>query len=68
MMFGMGIFWIAFLALIVWGVRIFVGQTDTGGRTGGGHGDSALSILRERYARGEIEREEFEARRRELSR
>jgi putative membrane protein len=29
--------------------------------------DSALEILRERYARGEIGREEFEARRRDLT-
>ena len=29
--------------------------------------DSALDILRERYARGEITREEFDARRRDLS-
>ncbi len=29
-------------------------------------GDAALAILRERYARGEIGREEFEAKRRDL--
>lgn len=29
--------------------------------------DSALNILRERYARGEIDREEYDARRRDLS-
>jgi putative membrane protein len=29
-------------------------------------GDAAMAILRERYARGEIDREEFEARRRDL--
>ncbi len=28
--------------------------------------DQALQLLRERYARGEIDREEFEARRRDL--
>jgi len=34
---------------------------------GGGRHDQALEILRERYARGEISREEFEARRRDLT-
>ncbi len=30
-------------------------------------GDDALAILRERYARGEISREEYESRRRDLA-
>jgi len=30
-------------------------------------GDSALEILRQRYARGEINKDEFEARKRDLS-
>ncbi len=33
-----------------------------------GAGDSALEILRQRYARGEINREEFEAKRKDLQR
>lgn len=37
-------------------------------RRGGGSGsDAALGILRQRYARGEINREEFEAKKRDLS-
>ncbi|HEU4639219.1 MAG TPA: SHOCT domain-containing protein, partial [Candidatus Binatia bacterium] len=30
-------------------------------------GDSAMEILRQRYARGEINKEEFEAKKRDLS-
>lgn len=44
-------------ALVRWLWRL-----DVGGQTG----DRALAILRDRYARGEIGREEFEAEGREL--
>lgn len=33
---------------------------------GGGHGDSAAQILKERFARGEIDKAEYEERRRVL--
>lgn len=53
-----------FLALIgaVFGLRWLVGATQHR------ESDPALEILRERYARGELSREEFEAKRRELLR
>lgn len=53
--------------LIVLGIAVLVkwlfGGTRGGGRPGG-HG--ALDILRERYARGEIGKDEFEQKRRDL--
>jgi putative membrane protein len=39
-------------------------QEDT---TKGSRGDKALEILRERYARGDISKEEFEQRKRDLA-
>lgn len=71
MMWGMGLLmmllWILFLALIVVGVVVLVralGSRPGGGDAGGS--SSALNILEERYARGEIDRDEFEERRRAL--
>lgn len=69
-MFGGGIFMLLFwglvfaavVALVAWGVRA------AGGRDAGRPGDSALQILEERYARGEIGREEYLAKRRDLQR
>ncbi|MBI1846007.1 MAG: SHOCT domain-containing protein [Candidatus Rokubacteria bacterium] len=60
MMLMMLVFWGVVIAGLVLGLRWLLSQ----GRSPGP--DSALAILRERYARGEINREEFEARRRDL--
>ena len=50
------IFWIGVIVLIIWGVR----ELTRRGSGGNSSGSSALDIARERYARGEISREEFE--------
>ncbi len=57
----MVLFWVAIVALIVWAVRSF-------GRREEAHlpKKSALDIARERYARGEITREEFDQIKRDL--
>jgi putative membrane protein len=60
MMFLGFLFWVAVIVALVFGIRWLVRQ----GRPEGS--DRAVAILRERYARGEINREEFEARRRDL--
>jgi putative membrane protein len=60
MMVMMLVFWGLVIAGIVLAVRWRVGQG------GGPRSDRALDILRERYARGEIERDEFEAKQRDL--
>jgi putative membrane protein len=63
MMVGMFVFWGLVIAGLVLGIRWLVVQ---GREPRAERSDRALAILRERYARGEIGKEEFEARRRDL--
>lgn len=58
----MGAFWIAVIVCIVFIVRRLMAFERSQGETG----DSALRILRERYARGEIDKEEFDEKKRHL--
>ncbi len=60
-MFSMLLFWGGLIALIVWAVRA---ASDRPSRDR--DRNRALEILEERYARGEIDHEEFEQRRRIL--
>jgi len=58
----MWIFWILLILAILWAVRFASGRE-------GGSGEkqkTAVEILEERYAKGEIEREEFEQKRNDL--
>lgn len=59
--FGMGIFWIILILLLVGGVALSTRRDSVGDRR-----QSSLEILEGRYARGEIERDEFEQKRRDL--
>jgi putative membrane protein len=60
MMLMMVVFWGVVVAGIVVAIRWLGGQTREP------RSDRALDVLRERYARGEIDREEFEAKKRDL--
>jgi putative membrane protein len=71
--YGMGIFGGLFM-LLFWGliivglillVRWLWDHTRTGGTQGGG--ESALEILKRRYAKGEINKEEFDRMKRDLA-
>lgn len=65
--FGMPLLWLLFLALIVVGVVLIVRSFATGGRTQHQPDTSrALQILDERFARGELDPEEYQQRRRIL--
>ena len=61
MMFVMCIFWAFVIVALIVAMRWFMAQRP---RT---RADSALEILRQRYARGEIEKDEFDAKRKALS-
>ncbi len=58
-------FWIAIIVGIVLLIRWLILSTRTQPHTGR-HEESALEILKKRYARGEIDREEFEQRKKDL--
>ena len=60
MMLTMLLFWILVLVGVFLGLRWLMAQGKAS------RPDSALEILRQRYARGEIDKNEFEAKRRDL--
>jgi putative membrane protein len=76
-MLFMGLLWIGFIALGIWFLaRLFPGvRHGTPGRAArneGAHGtvantDTAIEILRRRYARGELSKEEYETMRHDLT-
>jgi putative membrane protein len=62
---GMMLMMLVFWGLIIVGLVLGLRWLLTQGRES--RSDTALDILRQRYARGEIDREEFEAKKRDLS-
>lgn len=58
------LFWGSIIALIVWAVRR--GAADQGNPRSTGDNRRPIDYLKERYARGEIDREEYERIRRHL--
>lgn len=64
----MWILWLVIIGLVVWAVAALAGG---GGRARGPDtppSKSALEILEERYARGDIDRQEFEEKKADLRR
>lgn len=59
-------FWIALIAGIVFLIRWLILSARAGSH-GIPPGDSALEILKKRYARGEINKDEFEEKKRDLA-
>lgn len=54
------VFWALFIALIVWVVREVNGRNAASG-------SRALDILKERYAKGEIDKTEFESKKKDIA-
>ena len=76
MMGGYGMGWFGGILMIVFWVLIIVGlvflikwliQSTGRDRTIGSGGNRSLEILKERYAKGEIDKEEFESKKKDLS-
>ena len=66
-MWFMPIIMIVFWGLVIWGVVALVRGVASPSNTGSSNqADSALEILKRRYARGEINKEEFEERKKDL--
>ena len=61
MMAIMFLFWVLVIIGLIVGIRWLVGQRKVS------RSDPALEILRQRYARGEINKEEFELKKKDLS-
>jgi putative membrane protein len=68
MIFGgvwMLVFWGAIIAIIIWGIKKLTERRNSGHGLQGKPGP--LEIARERYARGEISRKEFDQIKKDLS-
>ncbi|MBN2008569.1 SHOCT domain-containing protein [candidate division KSB1 bacterium] len=54
--------WLILFGLLIWGIRAFTSRRPLSSPN-----HSALDILRERYARGEIDKNEFKEKKKDLT-
>lgn len=66
MMLFMMVFWIAILVLIIVAIVYMVRQLKGGAKEGRRAEETPLDILKKRYARGKMDRQEFEEKKRDL--
>ena len=59
------VFWGAIIALVIWGIKKVTEGGNSGKKPSEKH--EPLDIARERYAKGEISREQFEQMKKDLS-
>ncbi len=67
-MIFMLLFWVLIIVGIVFLIRWLVQNTGNRNPSGVGTGSQAMDILKERYAKGEITRDEFESMKKEILR
>jgi putative membrane protein len=60
MMIMMILFWVLIIVAVILGIRWLLGQGKVS------RSDTAVEILRQRYARGEINKEEFDVKKKDL--
>jgi putative membrane protein len=65
-MIVMFIFWSLIIVGLVLLIRWLIQATGSRGHSGGNTDSKAMDILKERYARGEINRDEFESMKKDL--
>jgi putative membrane protein len=65
-MWLMPIFMIVFWGLVIWGIVALIRGLSRGDGGSATQADSALEILKKRYARGEISKQEYEKRKKDL--
>jgi putative membrane protein len=66
-MWLMPILWIAVLGLIVWAIVAAVRSSGESKGSDSSKADSALEVLKKRYARGEIDKQDYEEKKRDLA-
>ena len=60
------VFWIVFLGLIIWAIVALVRSSSESRGSDSSKADSALELLKKRYARGEIDKQEYEEKKKDL--
>ena len=64
--FGVGfmwVFWIVLIVAVIWGAKAM----SSNGKNTSDNQKSALDILKDRYAKGEIDKKEFDQKRKDLN-
>ena len=64
--FGMGSMWIIWIIIIVAVILLAKGYFSPAKKVSESTGESAMNVLEKRYARGEVSKEEFEDKKRDL--
>ena len=65
-MWLMPVFWIVILGLIIWAIVASVRGSSKSMGSDSSKADSALELLKKRYARGEIDKQEYEEKKKDL--